>query len=369
MNQRGTALIAALTIAMILIPLGTFVAVQCRNDFLIQRNLRSEVEAFYVAEAGLEHAVAEIPPGRSFDRVLFGPDRIAGTNDDGVFPFAGGPPAAFPYAPLRYDVHVTDAGDGMVQILSQGTGKNGASKVVTALVARSPLPVTPAALYAEGDVMRLALGSSGFLLSGFDHRLTDSATTPTATQAAIPALGTPSIDWERSLRARLSSGVADALVGAGGSPSIATVASLDLQTYASAMMQRPERVILTAVTANDLPTLGTEAAPQLSIVTGDCDVAGRVSGNGILVVQGALHVTGNLAFAGLVLALGGVVFEAGSDATISGALWRGVSVDDRLELSGAGAIAYSSAALGAVDTAFPGLLPHAAVVVGWQEQL
>jgi len=369
MNERGAALVAALIIAIILLPLGLFVVLQCRNDFLIQRNLRGEVEAFYVAEAGLEHAVAEIPAGQSFDSILAGPDRVAGTDDDGVFPFAEGSPAEFPYAPFRYDVHAASADNAMIRILSQGTGRNGATKTVAALVARAPLVFTPAALYAQADVTALDLGDAGFLLSGFDHQLTDAAGQPSGFAAPLPALGTPQVDAEAALRQRLSAGAALDLVGAGGTPSIAAVAALDLQTYLAALLGRPEHVTLSAVTPNGAVVLGTPDAPQLSIVAGDCDVAGRLSGNGILAVEGTLHVTGSLDFRGLLLALGGVVFESGSEATITGAFWRGSGVDDRLQLHGTGSIAYSSAALAAVDTAFQGLLPRAAVVVGWEEEL
>jgi hypothetical protein len=55
--------------------------------------------------------------------------------------------------------------------------------------------------------------------------------------------------------------------------------------------------------------------------------------------------------------------------TITGALWQGPTVDERLELRSSGAIVYSSPALAAADTAFPGILPHAAVVSGWEEEL
>ena len=54
---------------------------------------------------------------------------------------------------------------------------------------------------------------------------------------------------------------------------------------------------------------------------------------------------------------------------MAGALWRNASQDTRVALQGTGAVVYNSAALAAVDIAFPGLLPHAAVIAGWQEQL
>src|SRR5262245_46040506 len=96
LREDGMALIATLAIGMILLPLGAFVLWQCRTDLAIQHNQRAEIEAFYVAEAGLEHALAEIRPAASFAPLLRGPDRVAGTNDDGGFPFAEGHPADFP---------------------------------------------------------------------------------------------------------------------------------------------------------------------------------------------------------------------------------------------------------------------------------
>jgi hypothetical protein len=113
-------------------------------------------------------------------------------------------------------------------------------------------------------------------------------------------------------------------------------------------------------------TLGTPGTPQISVVEGDARISGRLRGNGVLVVRGTLDVTGTLEFTGLVVALNGILFEPAGNITITGTLWQGPAMDDRLQLRGIG---YSSSALTAVDTAFPGILPHAAVVKGWEEQL
>ncbi len=339
MNQRGAALVSTLGIAMILLPLGVFVAMQCRIDLMIQRNLRAEMQAFYVAEAGLEHALAEIPAGSSFDAILAGPDRTLGTGDDGAFPFTEGPVADFPDAPFRYEVRVTKVGSALIRLVSQGQGVHGASKVLVALVTRSPIPFTPAALVAEGDITAL-MGSARFSLSGLDHRIGDPASQPTGSAAAIPAVAGPS---------------------AAGS-------SLDLHACATAVARRSEGVTLSAPLADDA-TIGLRSAPQISVVPGDLEVSGSLSGCGILVVRGTLHVTGRLAFTGLVLAMGGVVFEPSSTVTVTGALWHAADTDERLDLRGSGFIVYSSQALAENDPAFPGLLPHAAVLTGWQEQL
>jgi hypothetical protein len=369
LDQHGTALVAALAIVMILLPVGAFVVLQCRTDLLIQHNLRAEIETFYVAEAGLEHAIAEIAPGTSFDDILTGPDHLAGTPDDGIFSFAEGAPSAFPFAPFRYDVRVTRSGSDMVSVVSSGTGINGATRVVSVLVKRSAVPVTPAAFYAEGDVSALDMGSADFLLSGFDHQLADPPDAPAGPAAALPALSSSSVDMEGVLRQRLRGDSAQRLVGAGGTPSISTAPALDLPRYALACANRPEHIQVPGLTVDEAMALGTLQAPQLSIVSGDLNVAGQLSGAGVMVVQGTLEVTGTVAFTGLVLAMGGIVFDAGSDVTILGGLWRAASMDSRVQLGGRGAVVFSSAALATVDTAFQGLLPHPAVVASWQEQL
>jgi hypothetical protein len=366
MGNRGTALIAALSIIMILLPLGAYVVLQCRTDLLIERNFRAEVEAFYAAEAGLEHAIAEIDPGQSFDAVLAGPDRIAGTADDGAFPFRHGPPSDFASPQLSYDVRATPVAGNMLSLVSRGTGRYGATKVVTALVARSPIVFTPAALYVQGDIRRLDLGG-GLLLSGLDHRIDDPPASPMGTAAPTAALASPDAEAEQDLRRRLPEDVAARLPGAGGAPSIATSPTFNVQGYADRFAAQSSSVHLSAL--GETATLGTPGTPQISVVDGDAYISGWLHGNGVLVVRGTLDVMGTFEFTGLVVALNGILFEPASNITINGTLWQGPAMDDRLQLRGSGAIGYSSSALTAVDTAFPGILPHAAVVNGWEEQL
>jgi len=369
MNNRGTALVATLSIALVLLPLGAFVAMQCRTDLLIQHNLRAEIEAFYTAEAGLEHAISEIGPGTSFDPLLSGPDRLAGTRDDGAFPFRGGSPAPFPHAPFQYDVRVIKLDAATIRLVSTGTGIKNAVKIVNVLATRSSIPHTPAALYVEGDPTSLDVGSGSFVVSGMDHNVGAPAGSASGAAAPIPALSTSQADAEATLAQRLTPAAARRLIGTGGTPSIAHSDALDLASYAAAVAGRPEAVNITATTITGRVVLGTPQDPQISLTAGDCEVSGQVSGRGILLVNGRLRVVGTLSFAGLVLAMGGVLFEPGSAVTIDGTLWQGAAVSSPPQLRGDGAIAYSSAALAAVDRRFPGLLPHAVVIAGWQEQL
>ena len=369
MGERGTALLTTLGLMMLLLPLGAYVLMQCRSDLLIQRNFRDEIEAFYIAEAGLEHAVADIKPGRSMNRLLVGPDGSAGTDDDGFFPFGEGMPQDFPLSPFHYEVRVTPLSADAVSLVSHGIGRNGTTKVIAATVARSPLVWTPAALYGRSDVGQLDLGDGRFLLSGFDHRIDDAPASPTGSAEPVPGLGSSEPEAEATLRRTLTSELAARVVGRGGTPSIATTATFDLRGLVTEISDRPDCLHLTELVAMEPVQLGTVDSPRLAVVSGDLSVAGRVNGNGVLVVTGRLQVTGQLEFAGLVVALGGVVFDPASDVSIAGAFWHGASSGDALQLRGAGAIVYSSEALAQVDAAFPDLLPHPAVVRGWYEPL
>jgi len=51
-DQRGTALVAALGIALVMVPLSAFVMLQAHTDIAVERNLRHALETFYAAEAG-----------------------------------------------------------------------------------------------------------------------------------------------------------------------------------------------------------------------------------------------------------------------------------------------------------------------------
>ncbi len=369
MNERGTALIATLAVVMILLPLGAYVVLQCRTDLMIERNFNAEVETFYAAEAGLEHALAEIRPGQSFDDVLAGPDRIRGTADDGAFPFDEGTPAAFPSQPFVYDVRVAAGGDGLVSVVSRATGRAGASKTVAALVKRSPLVFTPAALYAGVGVAHADFGEGHTLLSGLDHQSSDPPTLATGAAPAGAALASPDQEAEMDLRAKLPDFVTRELLGAGGTPSIATVPTFDVESISRRSAAQSAAVAFGELHVPSAVVLGTPRTPQISIVHGSVDVSGSLTGNGMLIIEGGLHVSGRLEFTGIIVGMNDLTFESASNVMVSGALWQGGNERNRLELRGEGAIMYSSRALTAVDNLFPALLPHAAVVAGWQEQL
>jgi hypothetical protein len=365
-DQRGIALVAVLGIVLVVLPVAAFVALQASIDLRIQHNLRAATEAFYVAEAGLEHAVADITPVASLDSLLAGPDRRFGSTDDGTFPFLGGPPAHFPRAPMRYAVSVQDAGDGAIRIRSRGTGIGGAVKVVEVRVALSPTVFTPGALYTKVAATSVSLAAGQAQISGFDHRPGETPGTGSGTEAAVPGIAVPNEEDAEALRTRLAGRTVS---GAGGMPSVAAARGVDAASYGGAVLRDPRTSRYAAALAPPDWVLGTEAQPQAAVVLGDFNVSGRLQGYGVLFVDGAWRVSGEVSWSGLVIVAGDVEFMAGSRVAISGALWQSAAAGSALQLLGDSVVVYGSDSLRRADAAFAGILPRRPRVVAWREVL
>jgi hypothetical protein len=90
-----------------------------------------------------------------------------------------------------------------------------------------------------------------------------------------------------------------------------------------------------------------------------------VSGSGVIIANGALELGGASSFAGVIVALGDVRLDLDGSAAIDGAMLSGGTA---LSLRGTGHVAYDSAVIAHIDSAFPGLLPRRARITGWREQ-
>lgn len=356
-RQRGSALTATLAATAVLLPLAAFAVLLTRLDFYVHDNTRAQAEVFYVAEAGLEHALADIPRGESLEQLLTGPDGYTGSADDGVFPFREGSPGSFPRAPFGYQVRVERVNSQLLRLTSVGSGARHARATVEALVAADSAPYVPAALYAPG-VRAIAIGD--FQISGFDRSGTD---TP-----ALPALGVDSAETASTVRSNLSADASSRLVGDGGSPSIAEVDSIGLPALIQTFGADGRVVRIDPATLPSPAQLGTADQPQLTILVGDPTLTGSVQGAGVLVAPNGLVVEGSLTFEGLVLVGGDTTVGASSEVYVDGALWVD-GVDVVLAFAGRGAIISDRAAVRAADLFLPGVLPHSIVLRAWRELL
>jgi len=350
-DERGVALVAVMGILLVLLPLGAFAVVQCRLQHLLTGSARADVEGLYAAEAALAEAVAAVPPGRGVEGLLAGPDRQAGTRDDGTFPFSTG--AGEP-GPSAATVAVRRVDDAVVRIAVALPLPGGRRARVEALVTRAAAPFTPATVHVEGDWWGERTPGD-VKLDGADHRLGDAPGTPTG-----PAPPRPTV-----------SGTGPTNDGGGGPGggvgATAPALPLDLPAVLRDLMREPAAV-WPPVPFDGTGAFGTADLPQLTVLRGDVDVLERVEGGGVLVVDGSLHVRGTLKFAGLVVARGGFHLDPGATVEVAGAVWTGVA-GAGVELRGSGHIVYSSEALLRADALVAGRLPRAAVVVGWREVL
>ena len=346
-GQTGYALLTTMIAAACLVPLAIFAAMYARLDFLVQHHTRAALETFTVAESGLEHALADLIADPRFDRLLAGPDRRLGTADDGDYPFAEPPPQFFPRAPFRYQVRVASTGPDAVEISARGFGTLNATRVVVAWVIRAPVPYLPAALSLTRPDAGLSLGA-GFRVAGVEARPGDPG---------VPAVAADGAAAAAALVARLPSGSAGQLVGRGGSPSIVGMSSPSLDALAATAGRRADAQALGSEVHGALGDGVFISPSSLRLVD--------VSGSGVIIANGALELGGASSFAGVIVALGDVRLDLDGSAAIDGALLSGGTA---LSLRGTGHVAYDSAVIARIASAFPGLLPRRARITGWREQ-
>jgi hypothetical protein len=348
-GEHGHALITTMIAAACLVPLGAFAAMQARLDALVQHYTRAAVETFAVAESGLEHALADFTADPRFERLLAGPDRQAGTGDDGEYPFRQAPPEFFPHAPFRYQVRVAARPPDAIEIHARGSGPMNATRVVVATVRRSAVPFVPGALALAARDGELSLGT-GFAISGVEAGPDDPG---------LPAVAVDGADAAAALAARLPSDAAARLVGRGGSPSIAGTSLPSAAALAAAAANRAGAQVLNGEAHGALGD-GLFVSPTALRLS-------DVSGSGVLVALGALDLGGTTTFSGLIIALGDVRADLGSNATIAGAVMVGAA-GAVVSLRGNGGIGYDARVIAGIDAAFPGLLPRQARVTGWREE-
>jgi hypothetical protein len=345
----GHALLTTMMAAACLVPLAAFTAMQARLDWMVQNHTRIALQTFTVADSGLEHALADLEADPRFDRLLDGPDRRAGTGDDGEYPFLQPPPEFFPHAPFRYEVRVARSGADALVITARGFGPLNAIRTVLATVARAATPFLAGALSLAARGAALALGSD-FSIAG---------AAATAGDPGLPAVALDGVDAAAALAARLEPDAAARLVGRGGSPSIAAVALPSAEALADAAAHRVEAQALSGEAYGALGD-GLFFSPGSLRLT-------DVSGSGVLVAAGPLEISGVSNFSGIVIALGDLRTDLGSSVTIDGAVLVG-RLGSASSLRSSGHIAYDPLVIARVDAALPGLLPRRARVTGWREQ-
>jgi hypothetical protein len=334
-------------LVVVLTPLVAVVAMQARLDLLVERHGRAALEAFYVAESGLEHALADLAHDPSFDRLIEGADGKRGTADDRLYPFSHPPPAYFPQAPAGYRVETAPAGSGLIEIISYGRSALRSSRAVAVTAVESDEPYLPAALYSGGDGVLLELGDEFHIVGAEDGGDDDTPAVALDEQADVDVF----LHYLRQPAHQR-------LRGPGGSPSVKARGGGSLNSMSAALANLAATRTLDGDLRGPLGW-GITLSPRSARVT-------DASGGGVLIVDGDLSIGGRFEFSGLVIVRGNVDLDSDGSLDLEGALLQQSPGHD-LRLRGAGEIRWDPAALALVDVLAPGLLPRRALVGGWRE--
>ncbi len=174
-NESGIALVTALLSMALLTLMGTAALTMTDLEIKISANDKSAKEAFYIAEAGIEHAWAILRTA-SFDEVLKGLDEDRDTIDDnGILRFG----ASVPFAQGAYEVRVTDNddgdedpwndSDGSLIVTSTGASATGPRQKIEVVVRKIvPNPIgLRGAVTSNGNV----LAGGNMQIDGRDHNI------------------------------------------------------------------------------------------------------------------------------------------------------------------------------------------------------
>lgn len=132
-DERGAALILALTATALLTALGGALVTLTTTETMIAARHRDGLQAFYAAEAALERALGELRTTADWEAVATGtegPAFLEGSLHEVV-------PGADERVRLSVVVWVSPADEGMVTVRARAYGPLGVSRTLEATAARS----------------------------------------------------------------------------------------------------------------------------------------------------------------------------------------------------------------------------------------
>ena len=299
-DQRGMVLYSSLLILSLLVAVGVGARVMLQSDFKLLANMRASMEAFYVADAGIEWSKDEIRKNFSHPPIL--PSR-AQSFSSGNFSVSFLSPTA-----------VTSL---VARIVVRSTGAVGSSSQVVQAQVTKTYDLADGAISLRGSANRVNFAGNPLLISGVDY---DPATgQAVAGSKARPAISVPDEILQGLVEQGLSENQQSGNVGSGGGTS--AIAESDF-IPASAVVRFADGLCssaqaVTAFVPSDGmlllagQTWGTRTSPQLRCVEGlagpgdSVNLGGGVTGAGILVVRNAdLIVSGSLQWEGLIVVTG-----------------------------------------------------------------
>jgi Tfp pilus assembly protein PilX len=367
-SERGLALIATVLVLIVFLSLGAFALKFSGVDFKTANNQATGVQALYVAEAGLTHALLTI-------------NRIGVVDfDQGIvqnwsttfYPNPGSIPGA---AQFTYQVQVAADSATTGTITCAATGQNGAKRRLVARVRQATGFDGRGALYLASHSVHPSFAGAAFEISGYDHDLAGAVIAGGVTK---PGIATQSDSVTSAVVEALSPQQIPGVEGLGSSaspltPSVITSGGPNighLNQIINDILSRPGVVTRDESSLTGDGVFGTVDHPQITHLTNsDATLAGTISGAGILIADGSINITGNTSFTGWIIVRGSTTIntlDVWGSAVILGSLWTSYL---NVAVGGHAIIDYSTQALSIAGQVENGgnPTPKSMVVTSWRE--
>lgn len=353
-NENGAVLIISLVFMMLLAMLGITAVVMTTTDMKIGGNYKSHVQAFNVAQAGLEVARYQLKTNIeastpsipiTIDTML---DDRKGANEvlsdsasanisDGTFPtddvpliaqtsFGGGTYRVY----LTNDSNAPDVVTSLtdtnnrVTLTSFGQGPDNALVILQEVVQKLEVPPVPGAVVLPGPNVDFDGANSNASGIAGDTESAISVTSPAAigqAVAGIPAARLPNYTCEEGAGAGIDCITNDLAVMEASEPPMTTAA--EIESVAATFLSAADTYLPGPGPYSLGPAdVGTTSDRRIVFVDGDVAL-GPSSGAGVLIVTGRLTISGSVNYYGLILCIGKGEFftNGGGGGEVLGAIF------------------------------------------------
>jgi hypothetical protein len=375
-NEHGSSMVFVLLVLFAILTLGLAGLSSARFGLTLSNNYQTGAQAEQAAESGLIHTVHAINNTGGVTSFL---TDVANTTSWNAL--MGTSALSMPgYSNIQYTVNYLSnpaPTAANIWISSIGQAPGSSQRTISERLGVLP-PYSCGAIDLVNTGISASFQGTSFSVDGNDYAV--GATTPTAGSTPTLGISTRTQTDANTVTSALNAGGQQADVT--GTPVTGQVASVGPCTGVSdsrltnrivptiLSQPSPPVVSLPGGNVNGNVTLGTVAAPQITYYSGDTTIKanGNASGSGIMIVNGALTIQGNLDFTGLVIVLGTTqITTVTGNADVYGALW---TTDLSLSVGGSAAVRYSSQSL-ALANSIPGvqqpLLPQRITVLAWSQ--
>jgi hypothetical protein len=367
-EEKGMVLVLGMLLLLVVTLIGISALNTSTYDIRISSNQRASVQAFYVAEAGINefmgrfrvgatNQVSDADPSNPAWKLLLAKDSGNGATRIG---YVSGDPNSIPSLQnqLDFGVEITHKIDEANQVMkyggapvyilkSYGFTQDGGNKVLEAELIKSPSYDPPSALYSGKPVH--IHGSATYINGNDVCGITNKPgiTTTTATNPPITESGSPSIDGSPPK------------VTQGSSPPPASLPLKEMLGYLKGdanfkYVYNEDETLTGNFDSWGTPTSSDTTVPitytgPMNIVyfnlreTQTLKLAGDSKGAGILLVEGNLEINGGFTWYGVILATGTVKYTGAAQKNVTGGIMAGENGTNEMDIEGNVGINYCSA--------------------------